>query len=195
MGVLWSIHQTNKELVGQLKQVTEWKVGLSEGFADLNVDLKKLINKPDPMIESDTLHDSSSNVSLVDGQGKTIAHLKNQNATGEFQSVSDTGYHFSVSLQGKLGWPLRSRYFETRNCQGNTYVNEANASLYRDSNDLLWFVDKFDTSISVVINSKLTKDKQCMIMENVLLDLRQLKPNDPKETGINEHRSRLIHRG
>ena len=194
MWQLWNVSQSNQQLLAQQESVSTWQEELSERLEQLDSNITSVNRNPSEERKSTNPTGVRNQISLIDGNGDVIAALKERSDALGYQGVTNTGYYFVVSSQGILGWPLKFRYFMSNDCQGNIFVNEANASIYRDSQNLLWYVDISGETLSVAVSSLLNEDDQCVSITNEVLNLRRLQPNVTDETGVDEYQNWLIYR-
>lgn len=105
-------------------------------------------------------------------------------ATRYHEAVTETGFLFGISADGRVGWPLERRYFMAPGCNGDAMVEALPGTVFRDSTGDFWFTPT-DAGAEVLRPlSVLDAEGQCAPAESPGTMLVSLRPNDARVTGL-----------
>ncbi|MDF1781256.1 MAG: response regulator [Alcanivoracaceae bacterium] len=182
--IVWQLWQSNDALQEQMavqKELAQWRAQVSDDLAAVNQQLVQISDVTDAPVEPSPV------ISLVNRNGDFLADVyQNQWDPDKLYGTTQTGYQFSMNAQGDVGSPLVDRFYQTKNCQGDSFVKSPNAYIYRDSNNEIWYVDKFAEEAIIDVYSRLDSQGECIALTDVKRNLRRLQRNMSLETGIEE---------
>ncbi len=122
---------------------------------------------------------------LHDRNGARIGRLLGVDVqAARYQAATQTGYLFTVNVQGQAGTAIQTRYYAAANCVGEPMVEALSGAIYRDGGDQLWFTPREGEVFEVRPLSMMDLGEACQPIDSEARQLRALLPNDPEVTQL-----------
>ncbi|MCW8879419.1 MAG: response regulator [Kangiellaceae bacterium] len=176
---LWLMSESNRLLLASQESQQQRFDQMDHKLAQLKLNLQQLQSKPVQVATE------NQTIWLADSSGEKIADVApiigNE---GLYQAVTSTGYYFKVDKQAQITSLLEEQFYLTADCQGDRFVKAEPANLLMDVAGQFWYVDRFSQALDVTVQSKMNYAGECVVVDDTLLQLRNLQANHSIETGI-----------
>jgi len=195
-GTFWQLNKNNESTQAlivlqnqQQQQQQQWNKTFEQMLEKINLEqLNKKTAAIEPIAKEQPIEPSRQVVSLLDNYGTVVANnlTLNTNSTTEYIGTTISGYNIIVNLNADVGWSLDVRYYQNDDCSGNAYVISESGVIYRDNKNLVWYVDKLATEITIKVSSSLNELDECVIASDESLNVRLLERDFNMVTGIDD---------
>ena len=200
-GIFWQLNKNNdtvQELIALQNIQQQWNKTFETILENANIKrLDEQTSEVEPISIEKPAVATEQLISLIDDYGTVVANnlvLNSSNPT-EYIGTTISGYSIIVNLNGEVGSPLEVRYFQNDDCSGNAYINSASGIIYRDSKNLVWYVDKLAPNVTIKASSSLNKLEECVTSNDDFLNLRLLQRDFNMVTGIDDSQDMSLYFG
>jgi len=200
-GLFWQLNKNNdtvQELIALQNIQQQWNKTFETILENANIKrLDEQTSEVEPISIEKPAVASEQLISLIDDYGTVVANnlVLNSSNTTEYMGTTISGYSIIVNLNGEVGSPLEVRYFQNDDCSGNAYINSASGIIYRDSKNLVWYVDKLAPNVTIKASSSLNKLEECVTSNDDFLNLRLLQRDFNMVTGIDDSQDMSLYFG
>jgi CheY-like chemotaxis protein len=200
-GIFWQQNKNNEsiqKLIAMQTQQQQWNTKFETILDSVNnKQISEQILEVEPVSIEQITEPTKQLVSLIDDFGTIVARnlTLNSTNTSEYIGTTISGYSITVNLNGELENPLKVRYFQNDDCSGNAYINSESGIIYRDNNNLVWYVDKLATIVTMKAMSNINELGECVASNDDILDVRLLERDFNMVTGIDDSQEMSLYFG